>query len=265
MPDWRNQSTLSVIQKKHPRKDITRFLFENPTAYFNTKVPLSAFRFWNLRHMIIRERVEKRQEFWRRTIVQGTRSLETSGNANDYKAVRAWEGRLEGRACKLPNSLPSSKTGHPELDCVTLTSTSMRIFQSTKLVKSSYWNCCLVLQTALITIKRELNGYNILRMWCCLHLTQASDLLLVPSRDRHGWVRGSCNEFNPLTSEYRHILQFCGFPKITFWRRVARSSIYFRLSVPIIRQGNIQVIGGTFWALEQPSKPLIPTTSAVVT
>lgn len=160
---------------------------------------IQKFRFWNLRHMIIREGVEKRQEFWRRKIVQG--------NANDYKAVGAWEGRLEGRACKLPNSLPSSKTGHPELDCVTLTSTSMRIFQSTKLVKSSYWNCCLVLQTALITIKRELNGYNILRMWCCLHLTQASELLLVPSRDRHGWVRGSCNEFNPLTSEYRHILQ----------------------------------------------------------
>ena len=215
--------------------------------------------------MIIRERVEKRQEFWRRKIVQGTRSLETSGNANDYEAVGAWEGRLEGRARKLTNLLLSSKTGHPGLDCVTLTSTSVRIFQSTKSVKSSYWNCCLVLQTALITIKRELNGYNILRMWCCLHLTQASDLLLVPSRDRHGWVRGSCNEFNPLTSEYRHILLLCGFPKMTFWRRVPRFSFYFRLSVPIIRQGNIQVIGGTFWALEQPSKPLIPITSADVT
>lgn len=38
-----SQLSLSVIKKKHPRKDITRFLFENPTAYFNTKVPLSAF------------------------------------------------------------------------------------------------------------------------------------------------------------------------------------------------------------------------------
>ena len=35
-----SQLSLSVIKKKHPRKDITRFLFENPTAYFNTKVPL---------------------------------------------------------------------------------------------------------------------------------------------------------------------------------------------------------------------------------
>ena len=36
-------SQLYLSYRRNPRKDITRFLFENPTAYFNTKVPLSAF------------------------------------------------------------------------------------------------------------------------------------------------------------------------------------------------------------------------------